>query len=316
MNSPLHLMIYAAGIAPEVWPAAIQAVMPQASIRVWQEGDRAAADYALVWKPPASMLSARDDLKAIFVLGAGVDAILQLGETLPANVPLIRVDDAGMGIQMAEYVSEAVLRYFRRMDNYALQQSQQIWQVLKPYQKSEFSIGVLGLGALGQKIIASLRHFGFPINGWSRTPKQIDGVQCYAGNEQLEAFLRASRVLVVVLPLTEETTDLLNYARLSQLPKGAYLINVARGAHVVEEDLLRLIQEQHLAGATLDVFRQEPLPAQHAFWREPRIRITPHISALTVRDETARQIAQKIQALEMGTPITEIAGLVDRQRGY
>ncbi|MBX9869305.1 MAG: glyoxylate/hydroxypyruvate reductase A [Burkholderiaceae bacterium] len=316
MNASINIIIYAAGIDPEVWPAVMREVLPRASMRVWQEGDHAPADYALVWKPPATMLRGRRDLKAIFVLGAGVDAILQLGDALPAQVPLIRVEDAGMGMQMAEYVCQSVLTYFRRLDDYSRLQAQQTWQVLKPNKKSEFSIGVLGLGALGQKIIQSLHHFGFPLNGWSRTLKELDGVQCYAGDAQLDAFLRASRVLVVILPLTEQTTDLLNYARLSQLPKGAYLINVARGAHVVDDDLLRLIQEQHIAGATLDVFRQEPLPATHGFWQEPRISITPHISALTVREETAQQIAQKINAIEAGTPLSEIAGVVDRQRGY
>lgn len=316
MNVPANIIIYAAGIAPEVWPQVISEALPHASIRVWQEGDHAPADYALVWKPPVEMLRGRHDLKAIFVLGAGVDAILQLGDALPAQVPLIRVEDAGMGMQMAEYVCQSVLTYFRRLDEYSRLQAQQTWQVLKPNKKSEFSIGVLGLGALGQKIIQSLRHFGFPLYGWSRTPKELDGVQCYAGDAQLDAFLRASRVLVVILPLTEQTTDLLNYARLSQLPKGAYLINVARGAHVVDDDLLRLVQEQHIAGATLDVFRQEPLPLTHGFWQEPRISITPHISALTVREETAQQIAQKINAIEAGTAPSEITGVVDRQRGY
>jgi glyoxylate/hydroxypyruvate reductase A len=316
MTASINIIIYAAGIDPEVWPLAMQDVLPHASIRVWQEGDHAPADYALVWKPPAAMLRERCDLKAIFVLGAGVDAILQLGDALPAQVPLIRVDDAGMGSQMAEYVCQAVLRYFRRLDDYARQQALQTWQVLKPNKKPEFSVGVLGLGALGQKIIGSLRHFGFPLNGWSRTQKELDGVQCYAGDAQLDTFLRTSRVLVVILPLTGQTTDLLNYARLSQLPKGAYLINVARGAHVVDGDLLRLVQERHIAGATLDVFRQEPLPLTHGFWHEPRISITPHISALTVRAETAQQIARKISAIEAGTPPTGIAGLVDRQRGY
>ena len=143
----------------------------------------------LVWKPPAAMLRGRTDLKAIFNLGAGVDAILQLGDALPAGVPLIRVDDAGMGVQMAEYVAHAVLRHFRRFDEYQYSQDAKQWQPLAPHRKEEFSIGVLGLGALGQRIIEGLQVFGFPLLGWSRSPKKIDGVQCFDGEAGLNAFL-------------------------------------------------------------------------------------------------------------------------------
>lgn len=282
-------------------------------MRVWHEGDTAAADYALVWKPPAEMLRGRTDLKAIFNLGAGVDAILQLGDALPAGVPVVRLDDAGMGVQMAEFVAHAVLRYFRRLDAYAMQNREQVWRFLTPYEKKDFSVGVLGLGVLGNRIVDALRGFDFPINGWSRTQKNIDGVNCYAGQDGLDEFLRASRVLVVILPLTNETENLLDKAKLAQLPKGAYVINVARGAHIIEADLLELIQQGHIAGATLDVFREEPLPPAHPFWREPRVTITPHISALTMRNESARQIATKIIALENGQ---QVIGLVDPSRGY
>lgn len=312
MNN-MDIIFHSAGANPELWQNALQQAMPDANMRVWHEGDMAPADYALVWKPPAEMLRGRTDLKAIFNLGAGVDAILQLGDALPAGVPVVRLDDAGMGIQMAEFVAHAVLRYFRRLDDYAMQNRERVWRCLKPYEKKDFSIGVLGLGVLGKRIIDALRGFDFPLNGWSRTQKNIDGVNCYAGHAQLDQFLRASRVLVVILPLTSETENLLDHARLAQLPKGAYLVNVARGAHIIEADLLGLIQQGHIAGATLDVFREEPLPSAHPFWQEPRISITPHISALTMHDESARQIAAKIQALQNDQAI---AGLVDQARGY
>ena len=309
----MDILFHSAGANPELWQNALQQAMPDANMRVWYEGDTAPADYALVWKPPAAMLRGRTDLKAIFNLGAGVDAILQLGDALPDGVPVIRLDDAGMGVQMAEFVSHAVLRYFRRLDDYAAQNREQVWRSLTPYEKKDFSVGVLGLGVLGNRIIDALRGFDFPLNGWSRTQKNLPGVNCYAGHDQLDDFLKASRVLVVILPLTNETENLLDKAKLAQLPKGAYVINVARGAHLIEADLLNLIQQKHIAGATLDVFREEPLPPAHAFWQEPRIAITPHISALTMRDESARQIAEKIQALQSGQTV---AGLVDQQRGY
>ena len=309
----MDILFHATGANPEAWLSAFQQAIPGASIRVWQEGDTAPADYALVWKPPAAMLHGRTELKAIFNLGAGVDAILQLGDALPSGVPVVRLDDAGMGIQMAEFVAHAVLRYFRRLDAYALQNTDQLWRFLKPFDKQNFSIGVLGLGVLGQRIIEALRQFDFPLNGWSRTPKDLPGVHCYSGQDGLDGFLRASRVLVAILPLTPETEDILNRENLAKLPRGAYVINVARGAHLVEADLLALIQQQHIAGATLDVFREEPLPPAHPFWQEPRISITPHISALTLRDDSARQIAAKIQMLQAGLPIS---GLVDQHRGY
>ena len=309
----MNILFYAAGANPDAWLTSIQQAIPDANIRVWQEGDHAPADVALVWKPPAAMLRGRTELKAIFNLGAGVDAILQLGEALPAGVPVVRLDDAGMGIQMAEFVAHAVLRYFRRLDDYALQHQAQQWRFLKPFDKQTFSVGVLGMGVLGSRIAAALQHFDFPVLGWSRTQKNIPGMTCFSGAEGFDTFLRQTRVLVCILPLTTETENILNHATLSTLPRGAYVINVARGAHLVEADLLALIQQEHIAGATLDVFREEPLPVTHPFWQEPRINITPHISALTLRDDSARQIAAKIKALQAGQPIT---GLVDPQRGY
>ena len=309
----MDIIFHATGGNPEAWLNSLQQAMPDANIRVWQEGDTAPADYALVWKPPAAMLRGRTDLKAIFNLGAGVDAILQLGDALPAGVPVIRIDDAGMGVQMGEFVTHAVLRYFRRLDDYAMQNREQLWRCLAPYEKEDFSIGVLGLGVLGNRIIDALRPFGFPLHGWSRTQKDLPDVNCHSGQDGLDHFLRASRVLVVILPLTAETEDILHHANLAKLPRGAYVINVARGAHLVDADLLALIRQGHIAGATLDVFREEPLAPAHPFWQEPRISITPHISALTVRGESARQIATKIAALEDGQ---QVIGLVDQSRGY
>ncbi|MBV8665142.1 MAG: glyoxylate/hydroxypyruvate reductase A [Burkholderiaceae bacterium] len=309
----MRILFYAPAINPEAWIAALKQALPQAEVRNWEEGDVAPADYALVWKPPREMLAGRSDLKAIFNLGAGVDAILQLADGLPAHVPVIRLDDAGMGVQMAEYVTHAVLRYFRRFDQFDLQARSGEWRFLKPREKNEFPVGILGLGLLGQRVAHALAPFEFPLCGWSRTPKNLPGVECFHGAEGLDAFLAASQVVACLLPLTAETDRILNRERLAKMPQGSYLINVARGRHVVEADLLEMVQSGHIAGATLDVFEQEPLPAGHPFWKEPRITVTPHIAALTVRDESVRQIAHKIAMLERGEAVT---GLVDRGRGY
>ncbi|SFH75414.1 glyoxylate/hydroxypyruvate reductase A [Collimonas sp. OK307] len=300
----------------ENWITDFSAALPQADIRFWQEGDNAPADYALVWRPPAAMLQGRHDLKAIFNLGAGVDAILQLGEALPAGVPLIRVDDGGMAIQMANYVTHAVLGYFGRHDIYRQQAARGEWRPLPASDKRDFSIGILGMGVLGSRIAEALAHFDFPLNGLSRTPKNQPGVRSFVGDDDLDAFLRASRVLVCILPLTDATRGIVNRQNLQKLQKGAdgaYLINVARGGHVVEADLLASIREGQIAAATLDVFEQEPLPPAHPFWKEPRIAITPHISAVTVDEDTVRQIRDKILALESGQSVN---GVVDRTKGY
>ncbi|WP_034298237.1 glyoxylate/hydroxypyruvate reductase A [Herbaspirillum sp. RV1423] len=299
----------------DAWLRDLRAALPDADVRLWQSGDAASAapaDYAVVWKPPFEMLRAHPELKAVFNLGAGVDAILQLN-VVPEHLPLIRIDDGGMAEQMAEFAVQATLRYYRRLDLYEQQARRGEWKPLPPFDKADFGVGILGLGVLGQRIAESLQHFGFKVSGWSRTPRSMPGVTSHAGAAQLNDFLRSARVLVCMVPLTPETAGILNRETLSQLPHGAYLINLARGGHLVEADLPPLLASGRIAGATLDVFREEPLPPQHPFWSDPRIAITPHISALTVRDIAARQIAEKIAALQRGETV---AGLVDRKRGY
>jgi len=172
---------------------------------------------------------------------------------------------------------------------------------------------VLGMGVLGRRVLEALAPFGFPLRGWSRSQKSMPGVQCYSGADGLDAFLRGTRALVCMLPLTPETGNIMDRTNMGKLPEGAYLINVGRGAHLAEPDLLALIKSGHLAAATLDVFRNEPLPSQHPFWQEPRITITPHISALTLRRESVQQIAENIRKTEAGV---RVAGVVDRTLGY
>jgi glyoxylate/hydroxypyruvate reductase A len=309
----MRILLYRGDGVIEPWARDFAQALPQAETVVWEEGQTLApCDYAVLWAPTPALLGQLARVKAIFLMGAGVDAILKFGDALP-DVPVIRLGDAGMGEQMAEYVAYAVLRYFRRFDEYEQQARQGVWNPLAARNKEEFTVGVLGLGKLGIPVAQALRQLGFPVRGWSRTSKDIPGVDCYAGMESLDTFLSGTRVLACMLPLTPETNNLLDRARLSRLPEGAYLVNVARGAQVAEPDLLALIRAGHIAGATLDVFRNEPLPAPHPFWSEPRITITPHISALTIREEAVRQIAHKITLLEQGE---HVADVVDRNRGY
>ena len=309
----MRILLYRGDGVTEPWARDFAQALPQAETVAWQEGQHLPpCDYAVLWAPSPALLDQLAHVKAIFLMGAGVDAILKFGDALP-HVPVIRLGDAGMGEQMVEYVAYAVLRYFRRFDEYEQQARLGAWNPLAPHKKDEFTVGVLGLGKLGIPVVQALRQLGFPVRGWSRTPKDLPGVDCYAGMEALDDFLAGTRVLVCMLPLTPETNNLLDRARLSKLPEGAWLVNVARGAQVAEPDLLGLIRSGHILGATLDVFRNEPLPAPHPFWNEPRITITPHISALTVREEAVRQIAHKITLLEQGE---HVADVVDRNRGY
>ena len=294
----------------EPWLQGLAAALPGAEISVWQPG-APQADYAVVWAPPQQFMDEQASLKALFNIGAGVDALLKL--RLPPQALVVRLDDAGMAVQMAEYVCHAVIRHFREFDGYEADMAAGRWGYRKPRLRSDFPIGVMGLGVLGERVARALAQFDFPINGYSRTPKAIDGVRAFTGAEQFNDFLVASRVLVNLLPLTPETANVMNQDTLGRLQPGAYVINVARGAHLVEEDLLALIDSGHVAGATLDVFRSEPLPAGHAFWNHPRITITPHTSARTLRDESIAQIARKMAALERGEAV---AGIVNPARGY
>ena len=294
----------------EPWLAGLRAAFPLATVDVWQPG-APQADVAVVWAPPQQFLDEQQALKALFNIGAGVDALLKL--RLPPGVKVVRLDDAGMSVQMAEYVCHAVIRHFREFDGYEADVKAGTWSYRKPRDRKDFAVGVMGLGVLGERVARALRVFDFPVHGWSRTPKAIEGVFTHSGEVGLETFLSASRVLVNLLPLTPDTQDILNRHTLGRLQPGGYLINVARGAHLVEADLLALLDSGHLAGATLDVFRTEPLPLEHPFWAHPQITLTPHTSARTLRDESIAQIAGKIRALEAGQPI---AGVVDAIRGY
>lgn len=305
------------GTAPEPWLQGLNAALPGADVQVWSPG-APQADFAVVWAPPQTFIDEQPGLKALFNMGAGVDALLKL--QLPADLHVVRLDDAGMAVQMAEYVCHAVIRHFREFDVYAADVAQGKWSFRKPRVRADFAVGVMGLGVLGARVAQALRVFDFPVNGWSRTPKALEGalagVRGFAGPDGFHDFLAASRVLVNLLPLTPDTHNIMNRDTLQRLQPGGYVINVARGAHLVDDDLLALLASGHLAGATLDVFRTEPLPADHPFWGHPAITITPHTSARTLRDESIAQIARKIAAYTTGQPLAQLSGVVDLSLGY
>ena len=306
----MKIIFCGADIPAEPWLAGLRKALPAAQVDLWQPG-AAQADHAVVWAPPQQFFEEQPQLRGVFNIGAGVDALLKL--RLPPQAVVVRLDDAGMSVQMAEYVCHAVIRHFREFEGYETAMRAGMWSYRKPRRRADFAVGVMGLGVLGERVARALQMFEFPVNGWSRSAKSIEGVRSFCGAEQFNDFLAVTKVLVNLLPLTPDTRDIMNRETLSKLQPGAYVINVARGAHLVDQDLIALIDSGHLAGATLDVFRAEPLPAAHPFWQHPKITLTPHTSARTLREESIAQIAQKIMALEQGA---SVAGVVDRGRGY
>ncbi|HIG8794664.1 glyoxylate/hydroxypyruvate reductase GhrA [Raoultella terrigena] len=298
------------------WIAELEKQLPGARVREWKPGDDRPADYALVWHPPVEMLQGRD-LKAVFALGAGVDSILsklrEHPQMLPLSIPLFRLEDTGMGLQMQEYAVSQVLHWFRRFDDYQALKQQARWQPLDEYRREDFTIGIMGAGVLGAKVAQGLQEWGFPLRSWSRSRKAWPQVQSFAGADELNEFLRETRVLINLLPNTAETVGIINQQLLAQLPDGSYVLNLARGVHVVEDDLLAALESGKLKGAMLDVFSREPLPAASPLWAHPRVAMTPHIAAVTRPQEAITYIAGTISQLERGETVS---GQVDRQRGY
>lgn len=294
------------------WLEALQIALPEAQISLWQENTpNQLADYGIVWTPPQAFFDEQTQLKAIFNIGAGVDALLK--RKIPQHLRIVRLEDAGMAVQMAEYVMMAVMNFYRQLPAMKLHQSQETWLAPVIQDRTQMTVGILGLGILGERVAQALQHFEYPVIGWSRTPKNIPNVQSFVGQEQLPAFLSRSKILVCLLPLTSETQNILNKVNLSQLPKGAYLINAARGGHLVEQDLLDLLDSQHLAGATLDVARQEPLVAGHAFWQHPQIVLTPHNAAQSLVGPCVAQISAQINNMHLGL---KVEGEVSQDLGY
>lgn len=306
------ILIAAAG-EDDRWKEAMVARLRDAHIVTqYEHYDTETIDFALLWKQPQGLLKSLTGLQAIFSLGAGVDHVLS-APSLPTEVPVIRLEDAGMADQMVQYHLYAALHFMRDFDIYARQQAKADWTQHDVARISKCRVGVMGLGALGAAVATALTQLGFAVSGWSRTMKVIDGITTYAGAETLNEFLGQSDILVCMLPRTAETEGVLNGNTLSQLPKNAAVINAARGAMIVEADLLRLIDTGHLRGAFLDVAVTEPLPESHPFWDHLKIRITPHIAAATRIEESVDQIAENIDRITRGeTP----RGLVDRKTGY
>lgn len=311
------LLFYSAsddiGSRVDWWRDTVAEHMPELEFRVWPEaGDLSEVDYALVWKPEPGLLASLPNLKAILSLGAGVDHILA-DPHLPAGVPISRVVNDNMALRMREWVLLHVLSHHRRQREYNQLQRARVWRDLEQPHAGERTVGVMGLGELGGDSARHLAAIGFDVIGWSRSPREVPGVRCFHGREGLKAFLAETDILVSVLPLTPQTTNMINADFLSRLPRGASFINAGRGQQVVEADLIAALDSGQLSEATLDVFQTEPLPVTDPLWTHPRVTVTPHIAAFTDPRALVRQVVEDIRRVERGEPVTNP---VDPARGY
>ena len=298
---------------PKAWSAALEQRLAGAEIRIWPEvGDVADIDAAVVWRYPKGDLKRYPNLKLICSLGAGVDHIMADTER-PAGVPIVRIVDPDLTQGMCEYILLSALRYHRQFPEYAELQRQRRWTKLPPPRIGDRRVGVMGIGAIGGAAARWLSFVGFPVAGWSRSAKSPDGIQTFHGADGLARFLARTDILVCVLPLTPDTRGIVNARNLALLPKGAFVINVARGGHVVAEDLIAALDSEHIAGATLDVFEPEPLPPDHPLWTHPKVTTTPHIAALTNPETAADQIAENIRRVRGGRALLNV---VDPAAGY
>lgn len=313
----MHIVVALSAAEALPWMDLFRNALPGADIDRHEPGQpaeqaRSCADYVVLTKPCATVFDAHPRPKAVFTASAGVGHLLRLAN-LPADLPVVRLEDAGMAQPMARYALAAAFRFAQRLDEYALLQKDSLWEPRHERPPAGVAAGVLGLGVIGGAIARTLSQQGFSVRGFAATPKRIEGIACYAGPADFDAFLSGLDFLVNALPLTPATSGLLDTRAMSLLADGAHVVNVGRGATLVDADLLSLLDSGKLSGATLDVFVQEPLPKEHPFWTHPRIAITPHVSGLTVPEDAVAQIAAKIARLERGEAVT---GLVDWKRGY
>ena len=297
----------------EIFINELKRSIPELDIHIWPKiSNPEKIEAVLTWKPPLGVMNQFPNLKAIISFGVGVEEILR-DPNLPANVPIVRIVEPGLTSRMTEYILLAVLRFHRQAFSYQTFQQEHHWQPLPLPETSACKIAILGLGVLGKDAASKLNYLGFPVRGWSRTPKNINGIECFHGKEQLKLCLSECKILICLLPLTPETESILNHETFSNLAKGAYLINIARGQHLVEKDLLRSLDSGQLSGACLDVFSQEPLPENHPFWSHPQITITPHVATQTDSEYWTKSIVDTINCIQDGVALKNV---VDPQQRY
>ena len=294
------------------WKSLFEQHAPDIDVRLWPEiGEPAQVRYFAAWQPPQNLHERFPNLEVIFATSAGVDQF-DLGE-LPGHIRVVRMLDPGIAQGMIEYACFAVLSLHRQIPTYLGQQRQNQWQEHPLVPPAKRSVGVMGLGNLGTAVLNSLRPFGFALSGWARSQKDIQGVRCFAGEQQLPAFLAQCDILICLLPLTDSTRGILNAKTFAAMPRGAQLINLGRGGHLIEDDLLDALDGGQLSHAIVDVLNAEPPGEQHPFWQHPRIWLTPHIGANTSPDTAFSVLLENIRRHQRGEVMD---GLIERRKGY
>lgn len=277
-----------------------------------EEHPKEEVSMAFIWKHPTGSLAEYPNLKCIASAGAGVDYIFE-DETAPSHIPITRIVDPYLAGDMSEHVLAAILAHMKNLNTYKLNQVAGLWKPMEYKRIKDLTIGIMGLGELGTLTASDLVSFGFQVQGWSRSKKDIKKVTTFSGEKGLKPFLNSTDILVCLLPLTPETSGILNSSLFEQLPKNAYLINVARGGHLVDNDLLNSLDNGHLSGACLDVYHQEPLPTTHPFWKHSKVHMTPHYASVSDTASVIPQIIENYCRLEKGEPLMH---RVDREKGY
>jgi glyoxylate/hydroxypyruvate reductase A len=316
--TPSAILLAVSGWNPKGWDERFRALAPQRDVRIHPDrtGDLADVAYACVWKPPHGLLATLPNLKAIFSLGAGVDHLW--GDPALPDVPIVRIVDPDLTMRMTEYVVLHVLLAHRRQRIYDAQQRARLWRDHHEPAASEVAVGIMGLGVLGLDAASALSRLGYRVAGWSRTPKQVDGIETFDGAAGLSSFLARTEILICLLPHTPATEGILNLGLLRQLKRdgalgGAHLINAGRGMLQVDADILAALDEGALAGATLDVFPVEPLPKDSPLWAHSKVTITPHNAATSAPRTLTVNVLQQIERLEAGQKLKNV---VDRQARY
>jgi glyoxylate/hydroxypyruvate reductase A len=295
------------------WRDLLTRLEPAIEFRVWPDvGDPDDIEFILAWQHRPGDLQRYPNAKAIFWLGAGVDHLMK-DPDLPRQVPIVRLVDEGLTSSMTEYVLQHVLRYHRRQPEFDALQRRRKWNQLPYPLARDRKVGLLGLGVLGGDAAEKLHMLGFDLAAWTRSPKTLPVVKSFHGDSGFLPFLNRTEILVCLLPLTPDTAGIINARTLAALPKGAFVINAARGGHVVDADLLAALDSGHIAQATLDVFHREPLPPDHPYWTHPKVTVTPHIAGQTFPETAAAGVVAGMRAALAGRPLKN---RVDLSKGY
>jgi glyoxylate/hydroxypyruvate reductase len=309
----MNLVIISRKSNQKEWVKALKDLDPDLKVGIYpHDENRDEVDFALAWQPEKGVFKHYPKLKWIASTGAGVDHILRDPDLL-TDIVVTRVVDSKLTEDMTAYLVAQVMCQIRDVSSYKFLQAGKEWQPKKYPDKSKTTIGIMGFGELGKDAAIKFSQLGFKVRGWANSPKSIDGIEVFVGQVEMNDFLSETDFLICLLPLTSATVNILNRETFGQLPKGAFVINVARGEHLVEDDLLACLDDDHLAGACLDVFREEPLPRNHRFWSHPKVTITPHIASITSPASVAPQIVENIKRLSEGV---ELKNVVSRSKGY